>query len=158
MAQGYWACAAAKAGNAARFRSEVEALATSAQSTKWNFFEIYNGVTGAVDGGWQCGAHWGSCSNQTWSASAYIRMIHEGLFGMEFTPSGIRFAPVLPEQWGAVSLRRLQYRAAVLDIHLAGSGRRISKFTLDGKRQAHPVVPAGLVGEHRVEIVLSASP
>ncbi len=47
-------------------------------------------MTGKVDGGWQGGAsghadHFVSQPDQTWSATAYLRLIHEGLFGLTFT-------------------------------------------------------------------------
>lgn len=155
LAQGYWATAAAVTGNVARFRAEVEALAGLAKGSDWHFFEIYNPTTGKPDGGMQCGSHWASAPDQAWSASAYLRMIHYGLFGMAFTPGGVTFAPTLPADWGAVTLKGLHYRGAVLDIRLTGSGRRVVRFSIDGQVSAKPLVPASLQGVHRVEIVLA---
>ncbi len=154
MAQGYWATAAAKVGAIERFHQEVEALVGMVEASDWNFHEIYNPATGRPDGGWQCGRHWASCSNQTWSASAYLRMIHGGLFGMELKPDGIALSPTLPAPWGPVALRGLRYRNAVLDIRLAGSGRRVSRFAIDGKAAAGRLIPCGLVGAHTVEVAL----
>jgi glycogen debranching enzyme len=154
LAQGYWGSAAAKVGNIDRFRIETEALVGLVKSTDWNFYEIYNAQTGKIDGGWQNGHHWGSCTNQTWSASSYIRLIHYGMFGMDFSPSGITFAPNLPKEWGAVRLSGLRYREAILDIRLVGSGRRVVEFWVDGKPCEKPFISSDLKGKHTVEIRL----
>ncbi len=53
MAQGYWATAAARAGNMGLFQREVETLAGLAKNSSWNFREIYHPATGEPDGGWQ---------------------------------------------------------------------------------------------------------
>ena len=82
-------------------------------------------------------------------------MIHYGLFGMEFTPEGIELAPTLPSEWGGVSLSGLHYRDAVLDLRLTGSGRRVAKFTIDGKSSRKALIPCGLTGKHTVEVVLA---
>jgi glycogen debranching enzyme len=155
LAEGYWAEAAAKAGSIERFSFEVETLAKSAQSTDWDFYEIYNATTGKPDGGMQCGTHWSSCTNQSWSASAYVRMIHYGLFGMRFTADGITFSPTLPSAWGPVELKDLRYRDALLDIRLSGAGNRVERFEIDGKPSSKPFVSAKLTGAHQVEVVLA---
>jgi glycogen debranching enzyme len=154
MAQGYWASAAAKAGEMRLFQNEVEALAQLAQNSGWNFYEIYNAATGRPDGGWQCGRHWNSCQHQTWSATAFIRMIHYGLFGMSFEPTGVAFAPRLPAAWGAVTLRDLHYRNMTLAIRLSGAGTRITGVRLDGRASEKAFIPAGLTGPHEIDIQL----
>lgn len=154
MAQGYWATALARTGNLVPFQMEVEALAGMVRNSGWNFREIYHPATGQPDGGWQCGIHWGSCSHQTWSATAFIRMIHYGLLGMTFEPDGIRFSPALPGGWGPVELAGIPYRAMELQVRLAGQGRRIVKAVLDSAPDGPPFVPAGLTGPHRMVITL----
>lgn len=154
MAQGYWAHAAARQGDLNRFQSEMESLARLAQKSDWNFMEIYNPVTGLPDGGWQAGKHWDSCKHQTWSATAYLRMVYSGLFGMTFAPGGVAFAPSLPKGWGAVGLVDLTYRDAVLEVRLSGAGNRVTACRLDGKPVAKAFVPARLKGLHRLELVL----
>ncbi len=154
LAQGYWSTAVCAAGSVPLFQKETETLAKLVKGTDWNFYEIYSPIDGRPDGGWQNGSHWGSCTNQTWSASSYVRMIHYGLFGMSFEPSGVRFRPNLPKAWGAVSLKGVRYRSAVLDIKLKGSGRRIASFEIDGFISEKAFVPANLKGEHSVEIVM----
>jgi hypothetical protein len=124
------------------------------------FWEIYNGHTGVVDGGWQrlgdtVKFHWGSQPDQTWSATAFLDMIHTGLFGLDLTDRGMRFAPDLPAGWGDVTLENLRYRDATLTIALHGAGTRIRSFTLDGRRVHGNTVPATLDGTHTVEITLT---
>src|SRR4030095_14005606 len=109
MVQGLWACAAAHAGDQGRFAAEVTTLAALANASG-GFHEIYNARTGAVDGGWQTGWHWVSQENQTWSATAFLRMIYAGLFGMTYTTGGIAFTPTLPSGWGDVTLAGVRYR------------------------------------------------
>jgi hypothetical protein len=154
LTQGYWADAAAHAGDQARFASEVESLAELADSSG-EFYEAYNAWTGVPDGGWQTGSHWAAEPNQTWSATAYLRMIYDDLFGMNFTTSGITFAPTLPEGWGNVTLTGIQYRGATLNIDLQGSGNVISSFTVDGTPTASDSIPATLTGTHTVSITLT---
>ena len=154
LTQGYWADAAAHAGDQARFASEVESLAELADSSG-EFYEAYNAWTGVPDGGWQTGSHWASEPNQTWSATAYLRMIYDDLFGMNFTTSGITFAPTLPEGWGNVTLTGVQYRGATLNIDLQGAGNVISSFTVDGTPTASDSIPATLTGTHTVSITLT---
>ncbi|MHB8955516.1 MAG: HzsA-related protein [Pirellulaceae bacterium] len=154
MAQGYWASAAARTGNVGRFQQEVESLASLAKNSGWNFREIYHPASGAPDGGWQSGIHWDSCSHQTWSATAYLRMIHDGMCGMAFEPEGLRLAPTLPAAWGPVALTGISYRDMMLDVHLAGRGRRVVSVVMDGVHVDAPFVPCDLRGSHRLEITL----
>jgi hypothetical protein len=154
MAQGYWGTVFAKAGAVRRFQQEAEHLVGLVEKSAWNFREIYHPATGRPDGGWQCGIQWASCSHQTWSATAWIRMIHYGLFGMQFEPQGIRFAPSLPASWGPVQLEGLHYRGMVLSIQLRGGGNRIASAMLDGAPLESPWLPAHLTGSHRLELEL----
>ena len=155
MAQGYWATAAARAGNTALFQREVETLAGLARNSNWNFREIYHPATGEPDGGWQSGIHWESCTHQTWSATAFLRMIHYGLFGMTFEPAGMRLAPTLPAAWGSVTLTGIPYRHMVLDLHLDGQGTRVTRVLLDGAPIEACFVSCDLRGPHRLDITLA---
>lgn len=154
MIQGYWADAAAKTGNQARFATEVTTLAALANSSG-GFYEIYNFRSGVPDGGWQTGGHWGPVRDQTWSATAYLRMVYDGLFGMNLTPDGITWAPTLPWGWGDVSLSGLRYRAANLDVTVRGAGNVVASFKVDGVAKIDHVLPATLSGPHSVEITMT---
>jgi hypothetical protein len=161
LVQGLWAKALAGQGEQPAFAGEVARLAKLAGNNS-GFWEIYNGHTGVVDGGWQrlgdtVKFHWGSEPDQTWSATAFLDMVHTGLFGMTFTADGLAFAPDLPAGWGDVTLRNLRYRNANLTIALHGAGTRVGSFTLDGKPVRAGRIPATLSGEHRVEITLTGA-
>jgi glycogen debranching enzyme len=148
MVQGMWVRAAAKAHDSESLRQQTEDLAKLETGSNRHFFEIYNAKTGKPDGGWQNGHAWGSAPDQTWSASAYISMMTNGLFGMRFEPDSLHFVPTAPKVWGDASLSGLHYRMATLDINLRHSGRR--GVMLDGR--AVRFVPGTLSGEHTIEI------
>lgn len=154
MVQGYWADAAARSGNQPRFANEVQTLARLA-NTSGQFAEIYNAQTGVIDGGWQTGGHWGAAPDQTWSATAYLRMIDNVMFGITFDTGGITFKPTLPAGWGDATLAGVRYRGATLNIALHGAGNVVSSFTLDGTATSSHSVPASLTGTHTVDITLS---
>ena len=154
LVNGMWATAATQTGDVATFRDETEKLALLGISSGDNFNEIYNPITGKGDGGWQ-GFHWGPLPDQTWSATAYLRMVYSGMFGMNFQPDGVTLAPTLPANWGNVRLAGLKYRDAVLDITLQGQGNGIASVKIDGKVSQRAFIPATLTGAHTVSITLS---
>jgi cellobiose phosphorylase len=154
MVEGYWGDAAARVGDTQGFARAMQGMAGLALGTGGNFYEIYNGTTGKPDGGWQVGHEWVSQPDQTWSATAYLRMVYMDLFGMRFKPSGIAFAPVLPKGWGNATLRGVRYRGAVLTIELQGAGNRVKGFWLDGKKMRKAWFAGTLTGRHVVKIVL----
>ena len=154
LVNGMFACAAARVGRSDLFQDEVEQIARLAAGGDHRFFEIYNAQTGVPDGGWQNGGHWPSQPDQTWSATAYLRMIYSGLFGMTFQPKALLFKPTMPPAWGRVKLTGVHYRSAVLAITLNGSGTHIARFLYDGNPLARPAVPATAMGPHTVAITL----
>ncbi|MTD54493.1 MGH1-like glycoside hydrolase domain-containing protein [Amycolatopsis pithecellobii] len=161
VVQGFWAKALAQQGEQNGFAAETARLAELADGNS-GFWEIYNGNTGVVDGGWQrlgdtVKFHWGSQPDQTWSATAFLDMIHTGLFGLDFTDSGLSFTPDLPAGWGDVTLRDLHYRNADLTIALHGAGTRIGSFTIDGRRAFRSEIPASLSGKHTIDITLTGA-
>ena len=135
---GYFASAAAKLGRADLLGEELTHVSQLVEKSGGCFYEIYNPETEEPDGGWQCGGHWDSVADQTWSATGLIRMIVFGLFGVTLHENGISFAPCLPEGLGAVSLKGLRIRNVVLDLCLDGADAEITKQ--DGQ------------AEHRMEI------
>ena len=152
IVQGMWARAATKAGDVAGFRRETAGLARLALGSGGRFGEIYHARTGVEDGGWQNGRRWDSAPDQTWSATAYLSMVFEGLFGMRFEMKGLRFAPTVPQGWGGASLTNLRYRNATLDLRLTGEGTRVASLRLDGRAVGR--VPGDLTGRHTVEIAV----
>lgn len=152
MVEGMWARAAVRMRDSAHFTQETENLADLSAGSEGRFFEIYNATTGKIDGGWQNNHHWGSVHDQTWSASAYLSMIVNGLFGMRFRSGGLEFEPLLPAGWGDVEMQGVQYRGCTLEIALSGAGANVRSLSLDGKPAKN--VPASLTGAHRVDIVM----
>lgn len=101
--QGFWARAALKYGKTDSFDREFFSLASNAVRDM-QFSEIYHPETGEIYGGVQeLGingkkeyALWKSCDYQTWSATAFLNMIYEGIAG--FDPISGEFNPYLPEK------------------------------------------------------------
>ncbi|MFD9704474.1 glycosyl hydrolase family 65 protein [Lentzea sp. NPDC059081] len=160
LVQGLWAKALARQGNQSGFASEVTRLAKLANNNS-GYWEIYNGNTGVVDGGYQrlgdtVKFHWGSEPDQTWSATAYLDMVHSGLFGLRYTDQALTFAPNLPAGWGDVTLQNLRYRGADLTITLRGAGTVIAAVKVDGQ-SSRAEIPASLTGSHTVEITLTGA-
>ncbi|HUQ55606.1 MGH1-like glycoside hydrolase domain-containing protein [Lentzea sp.] len=160
LVQGLWAKALARVGNQNLFAAETTRLAKLANNNS-GFWEIYNGNTGVVDGGYQrlgdtVKFHWGSEPDQTWSATAFLDMVHTGLFGLRFGPQGLTLAPNLPAGWGDVTLQNVRYRDADLTITLRGAGTTISSVRLDGQ-PSRAEIPTTLRGAHTVEITLTGA-
>ena len=159
VVEGFWGSAAAQAGDQTAFATNLARLAHQADSNS-GFWEIYNGTTGVVDGGYQrlgddLKFHWGSQPDQTWSATAYLRQVYDGVFGIGYTEDGIELTPTLPTGWGDTTLAGLRYRDADLTIRLHGSGDRVASFRLDGKPRAAAEIPATLHGRHVVDVTLN---
>lgn len=113
------------------------------------FYELYNPVTGAVDGGWQCGRRWASQPDQTWSATAFLRLVHCGLLGMRFAVDGLSFVPAA----GDLRLSGFRYRNALLDITVDGTVGATTAVQIDDVPVDGPI-PTDLTGEHRVAVHL----
>lgn len=157
MVQGFWADAVAEVGDGPVFAREVEhlaALAMDPDKGAGHFQEIYNAGTGAPDGGWQTGHHWDAEPDQTWSATAYLRMVYDGLFGMRFRTDGVVFEPLLPAGWGDVTLAGVHYRGMILNVTLHGAGRTITRCEVDDVEATRCGVSAGLVGTHTIDVTL----
>ena len=155
--QGFWAEAAARAGAVDLFRHELFRLAELAVRDGM-FAEIYHPLSGEIYGGLQEGApgwQWHSCRRQTWSATAFLRMVLMGLIGMDFTPEGIAFRPALPPGVSRLSLRGLPYRAATLHVTISGTGNQLAEFTLNGRKAERAFLSAQ--AENEQEIILKVS-
>lgn len=164
MVHGLFGHAAAEAGRTGLFARAVETLAELV-TRGGGFHELYDSVSGAVDGGRQTGGsgrleHFVSQPDQTWSATAFLRLVHDGLFGLTFTPDALRLRPCLPPRWGTVSLRGLRYRGTTLDVTLTGGGSRVHACTVDGRDAVPgpPAVPADATGHHVLRLALDDGP
>jgi len=157
--QGFWATAALAHGSPERFTFELQRLAEHANRDS-HFAEIYHPIGGESYGGLQEDrTHgmrlWASCKRQTWSATAFIRMILMGLLGMHFAPDGVHFAPYLPDGLGPLRIGRLSYRRMMLDVQIEGQGSRVESCRVDGEI-AEPRLSANDEGAHTLEIRVAA--
>lgn len=156
--QGFWADAAKQAGHLEAFELELLRLARHA-CQNGHFSEIYHPETGAPYGGVQelkgeMGL-WPSCVRQTWSATAFLRIIFLDLFGMSFSPAGIRFSPAPLQGGEEMSLSGLLYRGKPLSVSVEGRGPAASLW-INGRRQKEAFLSAEEPGESfEVKICLS---
>lgn len=152
----FWATAAASVGESSTFAREFVS-ATKLALRSEDFREIYHPYTGDPYGGFQANKTWDSVRHQTWSATGYLRMVYQGLFGMRFEEDSLRFQPSVPASLGlrSIALHGLNYRQSELSITVRGTGSKIVRCRLDGVLQQTPTVPANLTGKHDVEIVLA---
>ena len=113
--QGFWARAMLKAGHPELFEKELFALAKNAERDM-QFAEIYHPENGESYGGIQEGGGeyllWRSCVWQTWSATAFLSMVLDGIFDPLETGMG----PMLPSGLKYAELRNLRLRDR--DIHI----------------------------------------
>jgi len=140
--QGYWAWAASSMKDVPVFTRELDALVKLSEKND-SFMELYRPEDGKPDGS----------PRQLWSASGFLSMIYHGLFGMDFTENGIRFAPVVPERTAQLTLENVKYRNANLRIVVLGHGTKVRQFKLDG-RVTKAFFPASQSGPHEIEIMV----
>ena len=143
LVQGYWAWAASQSKDARTFGRELDALVKLSEKND-TFMELYHPEDGKPDGS----------PRQLWSASGFLSTIYHGLFGMDFRQDGIRFAPVVPEQFRQLTLSDFKYRDARLQIVVKGHGTTIERFKLDGTERQDPLLAATAAGRHEIEILL----
>lgn len=155
---GFWGEAALAHGRADRFESEFAAF-TALINRHAQCPEIVHPLSGDIYGGLQESAGspgprlWDSCARQSWSASAYLRLVLSGLCGMRFSPEGLAFAPTLPSGVERLHLAGLPYRHARLDLTIEGQGASVVEFCLNGAA-APPFLPCAAAGEQHITIRL----
>jgi glycogen debranching enzyme len=162
MVNGFFADAALTTNNPDVFTAELTNiihLALDEDKGNYNFREIYNADSGVPDGGWQRrktpkDIHWTSFKNQTWSATAYLRMVFNGLLGMKFEPDALYLSPFLPADIYFLTIESLPYRKAILNIRIKGKGSHISLFTVNGRKQKDFKVSATALGIQNININL----
>ncbi len=161
MVNGFFAKAAIVAGNDTMFNKELynlTHLALDEDKGDYNFREVYNPYSGKPDGGWQANGdkypeyHWDSCKLQTWSATAYISMVLNGIIGLQPNERSLAFAPYLPAGISNIRLKSLAYRNAVLDISIKGKNKVIKTFSVDGKQQKNHFISSAMQGKHTIVI------
>jgi len=163
MVNGFFAKAAKQSKSYQTFSNELfnlTHLALDEDKGDYNFREVYNPYTGVPDGGFQHHEkerpdfHWVSSKLQSWSATAYLDMVLDGIFGLKLNPDKLQFQPYLPEGVNQIRLKDLNYRKCTLDISISGKGNAIKSFTLDGQPQANYQIASNLIGPHKIAITL----
>jgi glycogen debranching enzyme len=153
---GFWGETTLQHGRADLFEREFMTLTDNINRSN-QCAEIYHPDTGEVYGGLQemgsgpNGVDWVSCSRQSWTASAYVRLLLNDLFGMQFYAEGIRFSPYLPTGVERVEISGLHYRACELSVTVEGRGGTIVEFQRNGVRVS-PFLAADVRGEQNIRI------
>jgi len=149
---GFLITAAAKYGCTEIVEDELKVMAKLAVESN-QFGEVYNAETGLMDGGFQCGTHYRSGTDQTWSATGFLRAIYFGIFGLLAKEDGLYLSPCVPDGFTPPSLNGVQIRNMSLDIRLTGCGTWIKVLTIDGVPAEY--IPWTLSGQHTIEVHLS---
>ena len=156
--QGFWADAAKRNNEFLKFDHEINELVTHVVRDN-QFVEIYHPKTGLPYGGIQepdltTWKEMFCAERQTWSASAYLRMILMDIAGMQFNVDGIEFHPYLPEGINNFRLKNLKYRNTVLEINISGDGSNLTSFKINGN-ETEPFLKKDLTGNNKIQIILS---
>ena len=145
--QAFWNMEAAKAGNEKALRHGLAAMyrAVAMFGTNKELFVAHNGD------------YRGTAINsdaQLWSAAGSAAMVLKVIAGMNFTPEGIEFAPVVPEWYeGDKQITGLKYRGMTLDIVIRGTGNKVRHITVDDKEFEEPFFAADTQGNAHTIVV-----
>ena len=123
------------------------------------FAEVYHPMTGEIYGGVQewngdLEYEWKSCDRQTWSATAFVRLLLLDVIGMNFTVDGIEFKPQIEENLSPLFVKNINYRKMDLDIEISGAGNKISEFYINGELLENAFLSADSEGKKKIKIVL----
>jgi hypothetical protein len=148
---GFWAWAAAEAGNTAGVEHALANLFRAAALFLTNK-ENWVATTGHFEGTEV------NSDRFMASAAAQLAASYRVLFGIRLEPDRIVFRPVVPRAYaGTRTLHNLRYRAATLTVIVHGFGNAPREVRLDGVVVPHAHVPATLRGAHTVEVTLNGT-
>jgi glycogen debranching enzyme len=156
---GFWGEAALKGNRPDLFEREFDVLTTNINRAN-QCAEIHHPQTGQVYGGLQesgsgpNGMDWVSCSRQSWTATAYLRLLFNCLLGMKSSTKGIAFQPYLPVGTKHVQIHDLRYRACRLDVTVEGRGARIVECSRNGA-SSEPFLYADARGAQQIYLRLA---
>lgn len=119
--QGFWAKAMLKCGENKMFDHELFSLTENAIRDK-QFAEVYHPETGQIYGGiqeWKGNyVEWKSEDYQTWSATAYLNMIIEGIIGLSLINNHPNFKPYLPSGINYAVIKNLSIKGNLLNVEV----------------------------------------
>lgn len=107
------------------------------------FYEVIDSDTGKA---WR----W---PGQLWNAAGFISLIIYGVFGLEYTETGMYFHPAVPKELNHIAITGLPFWDMILNIRVCGWGARLYDMRLDGKSCRY--IDHILSGEHEVVLYLS---
>ncbi len=94
-----------------------------------------------------------------WNNAGMASLVLRVIMGMEYTPDGITFNPIVPSSLpGEKSLSGLKYRQANLSVKIYGTGERIKNFSINSIPQKDHFLPDTLHGNVTVEITMDNRP
>ena len=77
------------------------------------------------------------------------------LLGMSFEAEGIEFSPLVPSCFpGKKTFKGLNYRKAVLDVTIEGTGNDVASITDNGTEMESAFIPCDIEGRHHIVITL----
>lgn len=119
-AQSFWARACGKYGYTRGYENELFLMAEKAVRDN-QFWEIYHPDTGEVYGGLQGFGKqdisvWGSVPHQVWSATGYLAIIYDQIFGIEVGDKTVTFAPSLPTGVKEATLSGMKIGSTTFDV------------------------------------------
>lgn len=129
----YWTLANAKAGNEqgvmqgfGSIMRPAALFATNKENLNLDNGDIYTEL---------------NSSNMLWSLSGNLALTQRILFGIDFTPDGLRISPVVPRALaGERTLENFPYRGARINITVSGYGDKVKALAFNG-RQLDPSLP-----------------
>ena len=98
---------------------------------------------------------WQACGRNTFSSTAYLRMVLQGLCGIHLDTDGLTFYPTIPKGMSPVAVYELPYRQAELEIHITGEGNVVKKLTVNGQEAL--TIPTTATGKQVVRIEMAAA-
>jgi hypothetical protein len=161
--QGYWAEAAARYGHAGLFAHEFFNLAHHGARDR-QFAESYHPITGEIYGGMHEGVAGQklvgppvlqpAAPRNTWSSTAFMRMVMMGMVGMRFDVQGIHFQPCVPEGISSVRLQNVRYRHANINVTIKGTGTKVKTCAINRKDSSDPFIPCSAQGRQEVLLTI----
>lgn len=89
------------------------------------------------------------------TSASNAAMVLRVLLGMSFEAEGIEFAPLVPAcLTGKKTLKGLNYRKAVLDVTVVGTGNSVASFTDNGTELESAFIPCDIEGRHHIVITM----
>ncbi|MEN8156275.1 MAG: glycosyl hydrolase family 65 protein, partial [Bacteroidota bacterium] len=83
-----------------------------------------------------------------------MRMIYNGVFGIELSRQGIGFAPIVPKGITNPKLTNLRYRNMLLHLSVQGEGTKIKSFKVNGIESDKAFISKDATGVQNVVIIL----